>query len=95
MEKRGYGERLKDLAVRVIELRNALPKTATGYHIGMPVRRFGTSAGADYCEARGAESRADFAHKMQVVVKELRETQYWVEIIGRAKLIDAAQVKTP
>jgi four helix bundle protein len=49
--------------------------------------RSGTSAGANYCEACGAESRADFVHKMQLVVKELRETLFWIEVSRKAKLL--------
>jgi len=85
--KSDFGDRLKDLAVRTITLCNSLPKTFVGRHIAQQALRCGTSAGANYCEALGAESRADFAHKMQVVVKELRETLFWIEIIQRARLV--------
>jgi len=33
---------------------------------------------------RSAESRADFVHKLQVVLKELRESRYWLRLIQRA-----------
>jgi four helix bundle protein len=33
-----------------------------------------TSSGANYEEACGAESKADFIHKMQLALKELRES---------------------
>jgi hypothetical protein len=36
---------------------------------------------ANYGEARGAESRADFIHKLKVVFKELNETTIWLEVI--------------
>ena len=49
-----------------------LNKTAVGRHIGGQLTRSGTSAGANYEEACGAESRADFIHKLQIVLKELR-----------------------
>ena len=41
----------------------------------------GTAAAANYGEARGAESRADFIHKLKVVFKELNETTIWIEVI--------------
>jgi four helix bundle protein len=42
--------------------------------------RSGTSVGANFAEARGAESRADFVHKLQVSLKECREAKHWLEI---------------
>ena len=39
------------------------------------------------CEARGAESRADFIHKLKIVFKELNETTIWLEVIGRSALL--------
>jgi four helix bundle protein len=46
--------------------------------------RSATSCGANYEEARAAESRADFVHKMQVVLKELRESIYWLKLIKKS-----------
>jgi four helix bundle protein len=85
--KSRYGERLEELAVRVIGFAHSLPKTVAGRHISQQVLRSGTSSGANYCEAQCAESRADFAHKMQLVVKELRETNYWLKLAKRANLV--------
>jgi len=67
-------ERLIDFAVRIIKLSNRLPKTPAGKHISGQILRCGTSPAPNYGEARGAESRADFVHKMRIVFKELNET---------------------
>ena len=48
--------------------------------------RSATSAGANYEEACGAESRQDFIHKMQVVLKELRESLYWLRLIKKSEI---------
>ena len=42
-----------------------------------------TSVAANYAEARAAQSRRDFVHKMQICLKELRETQVWLELVCR------------
>jgi four helix bundle protein len=42
-----------------------------------------TSAGANYQEARHAESRADFVHKVGVAAKELGETLYWLRLLDK------------
>lgn len=80
-------ERLLGFAVRVIRLVHALPKTPVGKLVAGQLVRAGTSAGSNYEEARGAESRADFVHKLGVSLKEARESWYWLRLIHRAELI--------
>jgi hypothetical protein len=43
--------------------------------------RSGTSPGANYEEARGAESGRDFLHKLGMVLKELQEPRYWLRVV--------------
>jgi len=45
-------------------------KNTQGRHICGQILRSGTTAAANYGEARGAESRADFIHKLKVVFKD-------------------------
>lgn len=40
--------------------------------------RSGTSIGANIKEAQNAESKADFIHKLKLVLKEADETEYWL-----------------
>lgn len=77
-------ERLLDFGADIIGLITKLNKTAAGRHIGDQLMRSATSCGANYEEARAAESRADFVHKMQVVLKELRESIYWLKLIKKS-----------
>ena len=49
----------------------------------MQILRSGTAAAPNYAEARGAESRADFIHKLGIVQKELNETSVWLRILAR------------
>jgi four helix bundle protein len=79
-------ERLLQFASDVIKLATLLFKTPIGRHIGGQVMRSATSAGANYEEACGAESRADFVHKLQIALKELRETLYWLRLTKRSML---------
>ncbi len=58
-----------------------------GRHIATQWIRSATSAGANYEEARAAESRADFAHKVGVAAKEMREACYWIELIIAAQML--------
>ena len=93
-EKRDLlSERLLDFAVNIIKCVNILPKTSVGKHVGGQLLRSGTSPGANYEEACGAESRRDFVHKLGVVLKELKETRFWLKIIYRAKILETKHVK--
>jgi four helix bundle protein len=79
--------RLIDFAVRMIPISESLPKTRTGRHISGQIVRCGTSPAPNYGEAQGAESRADFIHKMKVCLKELRETRVWLLIMVKSGVI--------
>jgi four helix bundle protein len=82
-------ERLIDFAVRIIKLAAKLPNTPAGRHIAGQILRCGSSPPPNYGEARGAESRADFIHKISIVLKELNETSIWLRIIKRSELLKA------
>ena len=58
-----------------------LPKTDEGRYISKQILRSGLAAAANYSEAQAAESRADFIHKLRIVLKELNETKSWLEQI--------------
>ncbi len=81
-------ERLIDFAVRIVRLSASLPRTAAGKHIASQIMRSGTSPAPNYGEARGAESQADFVHKLRIVLKELNETSIWLRIIERSRIVD-------
>ncbi len=80
-------ERLIHFAVRIVKLSAHLPRTSAGNHIARQIMRSGTSPAPNYGEARGAESRADFTHKLRIVLKELNETLIWLKIIERGQLL--------
>src|SRR6266536_92687 len=86
-------ERLVDFAVRIIRLTAHLPQTPAGKHIAGQILRSGTSPAPNYGEARGAESHADFVHKLGIVLKELNETSIWLRIIDRSQLLRKELIK--
>ncbi|MCW5912910.1 MAG: four helix bundle protein [Cyclobacteriaceae bacterium] len=49
------------------------------------VLRSGCSIGANVKESQGAESKADFIHKMKIATKEAEECEYWLELCEFAK----------
>lgn len=54
----------------------------------------GTSIGANYREANRAESKADFAHKVAIALKESAETEYWLLVCERSSLGGATEAVT-
>ena len=79
-------------AAAIVSLSAKLPRTPQGRHICGQILRSGTAAAANYGEARGAESRADFIHKMKVVLKELNETTIWLEVIAESSLVSREKI---
>src|SRR5438067_305840 len=81
-------DRILDLGVRALEVMRALPKRdPAAKHVGAQLFRAATSIGPNYEEARAAESRDDFAHKVAVAAKEAREMMYWLQLIDRGRLV--------
>jgi four helix bundle protein len=74
-------ERLIEFAARIVTFSSELGGTPAGKHIAMQMLRPGTAPAPNYAEARGAESRADFIHKLGIVQKELNETSVWLRIL--------------
>ena len=90
MKPQELEDRLIDFAVMVIGVVEALPNSRAANHIAAQLVRSGTSPVPNYGEARSAESRKDFIHKMKISLKELRETVIWLKIISRKRLADDA-----
>ena len=86
-------ERLLNFAVRIIKLVNALPKTVVGRHIAGQLVRSGTSCGSNYEESRGAESRADFIHKLGIALKEIKESRFWLKVIFLSKIMKPEHIE--
>jgi four helix bundle protein len=74
-------QRLNSFGPRTTNVANRLPATAEGRYISRQLLRSGMAAAPNYAEARAAESRADFIHKLRIVLKELNETRSWLEQI--------------
>ena len=74
-------QRLINFGARTTLVAKMLPKTADGRYISQQLMRAGLAAAPNYAEARAAESRADFIHKLRIVLKELNETSSWLEQI--------------
>ena len=74
-----------DFAVVVIKL----CETIKGHRsLVNQLERSGTSIGANIREANYAHSKPDFVAKLQIALKECYETEYWLELLVKAEIID-------
>jgi len=81
-------DRLVEFSCRITEVVESLPSKRAGNYIAAQLIRCGLAPALLYGEAQGAESRADFIHKMKIVLKELKETRVCLKIISKAKMIN-------
>jgi four helix bundle protein len=76
-----------ELSLAVLRIARGLPRDVIGRHVMTQLVRCASGSGANYGEARRAESRADFAHKAGVAAKEMGETLYWLQVIHELPLL--------
>ena len=80
-------DRLVDFACMCLEVCDLLPNTKTGQNLEYQLSKSCTVSALVYGEAQAAESRADFIHKMKVVLKEIRESRVNLKIIKRKPVV--------
>ena len=79
--KNDLQERLFNFAVKTIQSVRNLPKGKEYDVISWRILKSSSSGGANYDEAQGAVSRADFSNKIGIALKEMRESNYWIKLI--------------
>jgi four helix bundle protein len=74
--------RTKKFAIRIVKMYSSLPRSGVVAQVlGKQVLRSGTSVGANYREASRARSKAEFISKIGDCLKEIEETEYWLELL--------------
>ena len=82
-----FKKRTKDAALRIIRLFQSLPKTDEARIIGKQILRSGTSFAANYRAACRSRSRAEFFAKLSIVIEELDETLFWIELLVESNIL--------
>ena len=85
-------ERIASFAARAIGICEALPPKSGAANIRDQLFRSATSVAANYAEASVPESRKDFAHKMNIALKELAESRMWLKIIALKQYLPPASL---
>ena len=77
-------ERTARFGESIIDFVKTLTRDTINNVLIRQIVRSGTSIGANYMEADGAESKKDFRHKIAICKKESKETKHWLRMIARA-----------
>ena len=86
-------DRTFKFAVRVVKLCQVLDEQpGVGRTLSNQLIRSGTSIGANVEEAQSGQSRADFVSKLQIALKEARETCYWLRLLIATELMPESRL---
>ena len=77
-------ERTAKFGEDIIKFAKKIPRNTITVSIINQLIKSGTSVGANYCEADGAESKKDFEHKIAICKKEAKETKHWLRMVATA-----------
>ena len=81
-------------ALRIVKLCNHLQKNKREIVMSKQLLRCGTSIGANIAEAQRGQSKADFAAKMNIALKEANETEYWLKLLYRTQYLSEEQYES-
>lgn len=84
--------RIKCLIKEVAILVNQFPKTTAAFKIANQIMDSVTSMGANFVEAQSARSRKEFISTIGIVLKETKETLFWLEIIQELNLVKKEKI---
>ena len=85
-------KRIKRLIKLIVGIVDNFPKNTPAFKIGEQIIDAITSVGANFVEAQTARSKKEFISTMGIVLKEIKETIYWLEIIKELNLTSSKGV---
>ena len=81
-------------AVRIVNLHKFITQKNKEYVLSKQILRSGTSIGANVAEAQRGQSKADFAAKMNIALKEANETDYWLKLLYKTDYLTKEQYES-
>jgi four helix bundle protein len=88
-------EKSFNFSVRILKLYRFLLKQDRSLEpILKQILRSGTSIGANITEAQNAPSTKDFINKLNISLKEARESEYWLNLFKASNIIDEKSFKS-
>jgi four helix bundle protein len=84
--------RTKTFAIRIVKVFQALPRSEDARTLGKQLLRSGTSVAANYRAVCRSRSKAEFVARLGVVVEEIDETVFWLELLVESGIIASARL---
>lgn len=81
-------------AVRIVRLQQYLSREKQEFTLSNQLLKSGTSIGANIREALRGQTRQDFIAKMNISLKEVYETEYWLELLHRTDYITTREFES-
>jgi four helix bundle protein len=78
-------------ALEVVKIYKLLSNERKEYVLSKQLLRSGTSIGANINEAISGQSKRDFVHKLNIALKEARETNYWLNLLKDGEYINSKE----
>ena len=78
-------ERTAIFGENIIEFCTSIPSNIITNPLISQLVRSGTSIGANYMEANGADSKKDFHSKISICKKESKETMHWLRMLVKVQ----------
>ena len=94
MEAEVLKQRTKQFAIRNIKLFKALPNNDESKIIGKQLLRSATSVAANYRAVCRARSDAEFHSKLSIVVEEIDECCFWMELLIEAEIVEKSKLQS-
>jgi len=87
-------ERSFEFSLKIVDLYKNLRYDRKEFVLSKQVLRSGTSIGANIEEASAAQSKKDFISKMNIALKEARETHYWLRLLKESGYISENDISS-
>ena len=94
MTSEGLKARTKKFSLSIIDLVEKLPNSISCRAVSNQLVRSGTSVGANYRAVCRARSDREFVAKLNIVLEEADETQFWLEIIEEMNWIKQIELES-
>jgi four helix bundle protein len=87
-------EKSYNFALRIVRLYKFMASEQKEFVLSKQILRSGTSIGANVEEAKHAQSKADFVHKLSISQKEAAENNYWLRLLRDSEYLSEKQAES-
>lgn len=93
MEENDLLIRTFTFGVNCLKFLRSLPNDPESKLIRFQLGKSATSIGVNYEESQAVSSKADFRNKVEIALKEARESNFWLRILEKLEGYDSEEFK--